>query len=130
MKKFALAFAMLLTGCLTATAHASTAVRDLRRQVVSYADLNLESEADAATLSRRIKSAARTVCGVRSAGPMPLATLRIVERCADQATARAVADVNAPLLTRQAMRLDATARPDSRPPVLARSAIEIRNAGE
>ena len=95
MKTLALVFATLVTGCLAGTANATAPVSDLRQQVVSYADLNLESKADATTLLSRITSAARSVCGVRNAGPMPIEFRVRLERCADQAIARAVADIDA-----------------------------------
>jgi UrcA family protein len=98
-KTFAIAFAALLAGSLAGMAHA-TAVRDVRQEAVSYADLNLESEADAAILLRRIQSAARKVCGL-SRGLIPLEIQLHLQACVDEATARAVADVNAPLLTRK-----------------------------
>jgi UrcA family protein len=98
-KTFAFAFAALLAGSLSGMAHA-TAARDVRQQVVSYADLNLESEGDAAILFSRIQSAARKVCGL-GRGVMPIELQFHLQTCADDATARAVADVNAPLLTRK-----------------------------
>jgi UrcA family protein len=78
---------------LTATAQASVALKNVRQQVVSYADLNLQNAADSAILRNRIKSAARVVCGVRSAGPMPIDSRFRLENCVQDATARAVADV-------------------------------------
>ena len=96
MKTMALVFATLLTGCLAATANATTTVQDdVRQEIVSYADLNLENSADAEILIGRIKSAARKVCGLRDAGPMPIDFRSRQENCAAKAFARAVADVNA-----------------------------------
>jgi UrcA family protein len=98
MKTVAIAFATILTASLTGTAQA-TAVRDVQQQVVSYADLNLQNAADAAILRARIESAARSVC-LRRAGLTPLEFYQHTRRtCMDEAIARAVADVNAPLLT-------------------------------
>ena len=98
MKTFAIASAALLAGCLAGTAQA-TAVRNLPHQVVSYADLDLDKPADAAILLVRIESAARNVCGLRRARLIPLAITQRLEVCVEQATARAIADVDAPLLT-------------------------------
>ena len=98
MKTFAIACATLITGCLAATAQA-TVSRDVQREVVSYADLNLESEADAATLLSRIESAARKVCGLDRAAFRPFELQYRLQVCANEATPRAVNDVNAPLLT-------------------------------
>jgi UrcA family protein len=86
----------LLIGCLAATAHATTsATENARQSVVSYADLDLETEAGAKTLVRRIKFAARRVCGVNDAGLLAMEFRAQLHRCAEQATARAVADVDA-----------------------------------
>lgn len=100
-KTFAIAIAALLASSVTGMAQATTtAVRNgVEQQVVRYGDLNLESEADAAILFSRIKSAARKVCGLNGVSPLPLAMQFHMQACADDATARAVADVNAPLLT-------------------------------
>lgn len=98
MKTFAIVAATLMTGCLAGTAQATVA-RDVRHQVVSYADLNLENAADAAILLARIQTAAREVCGVRRAPLIPIELRVRFDNCAQDATARAIADVNAPLLT-------------------------------
>jgi UrcA family protein len=99
MKMFAIAAAVVMTGSLTGLAHATTTTaKNVQRQVVSYADLNLENAADAAILHKRIVSAARKVCGVYSS-PMPLEITSPLRACAADATARAVAEVNAPMLT-------------------------------
>lgn len=96
MKTGALVFATLLIGCLAGTAQATTtAKRIVAQQVVSYADLDLTSEVDAATLLDRIESAARRVCSVRTAGLIPMEMRSPLLKCADAATARAVADLNA-----------------------------------
>jgi UrcA family protein len=99
MKTFAIACATLLMGCLATTAQA-TATRNVERQVVRYADLNLQSEADAAILVGRIKTAARKVCGLRQPSPLPLEITARLQLCAKDATARAIADVNAPTVLR------------------------------
>lgn len=100
-KTFAIAIAAVLVSSVTGMAQATTTgVRPrVEQQVVRYADLNLESEADAAILFSRIKSAARKVCGLDGVSLLPLAMQFHMQACADDATARAVADVNAPLLT-------------------------------
>ena len=95
MKTFAIALAALLTGCLAATAQATVPVKSMQEQVVRYGDLNLASQADASTLLGRIKSAARTVCGLRQGMPMPIEIQSRLQACAENATARALADVDA-----------------------------------
>jgi UrcA family protein len=102
-KTFVLAATALLAVSLAGMAHATTTARriTMQQQVVSYGDLNLETEADAATLLSRIESAARKVCGLEHATILPLALQYELRACANEATARAVNDVNAPLLTRR-----------------------------
>lgn len=99
-KTFAIAIAALLAGSLTGMAQATAVRGGLQKQVVSYADLDLDREADAAILLARIESAARQVCGLH-AGPLPLEIQAHLQKCANEATARAVEDVNSPLLTRK-----------------------------
>jgi UrcA family protein len=95
MKTLALVFSTLLFGCLAGTAQATTtAAKDQPYEVVSYADLNLANEADAAILLQRIKAAAVRVCS-RDVGLSPLDFYNPVGRCANAATTRAMADVNA-----------------------------------
>lgn len=95
MKTLALVFSALLFGSLAATAHATTTVaKDVAYEVVSYADLNLANEADAAILLQRVKSAAQRVCS-RDVELLPLNFAHPVKRCAAAATARAMADVDA-----------------------------------
>jgi UrcA family protein len=94
MKTLALVFTTLLSGCLAGTAQATTPVaKDLRYEVVGYADLNLANEADAAILLQRIKAAAVRVCG-RDVDLSPLDFYYPDRRCAKAATDRAMADVN------------------------------------
>ena len=94
MKTLTLTLTALLVGCLAGTAQATTAAKDAPYEVVSYADLNLANEADAATLLDRIKAAARRVCS-RDVDLLPLDFHNPVQRCAKAATARAVAEINA-----------------------------------
>jgi UrcA family protein len=102
-KTFILAATAVLASSLIGTAHATTTVRrgTMQQQVVNFADLNLDTEADAATLLGRIESAARKVCGLDRVTVLPLALQYELQVCANEATARAVNDVNAPLLTRR-----------------------------
>jgi UrcA family protein len=102
MKTSAIAIAALLAVCVTGLAQASTtaARKVVYQQVVPYGDLNLSNEADARILHRRIVSAANKVCGV-SAALIPIEIKSRLHACVEDATARAIADVNAPTLTRQ-----------------------------
>jgi UrcA family protein len=94
MKTFAIAVATVLTGCLAATAQATVRVESVQQQVVRYGDLNLASQADSQILLGRIKAAARNVCGVHQ-GPMPIEIQARLQACAEDATSRALADVEA-----------------------------------
>lgn len=61
-----LAFAAALSALAAGVAHAQTVVsidRVTQSQSVSYADLDLSSQAGMKTLTARINSAAKTVCG-------------------------------------------------------------------
>ena len=96
MKTGALVFTAALIGCLAGTAQATTtANRVVAQEVVSYADLDLTTEADTAKLMQRIKFAARRVCSVRSSELIPMELRLPKVKCVDDATARAVADVDA-----------------------------------
>ena len=95
MKALTLVLATLVTGSIAGTANATASVSNVRQQVVSFADLNLENSADAEILLGRIKSAARLVCGLRNAGPTPIDFRSRQMNCANEAVARAVADVDA-----------------------------------
>lgn len=64
---------------------------------VNYADLDLGSEAGAATLYRRIETAARTACGSRSLLPLYLRAEDVA--CVRDAVASAVARVDRETLT-------------------------------
>jgi len=95
MKTLALVFSTLLFGSLAATAHATTtAAEDVAYEVVSYADLNLANEDDAAILLQRVKAAADRGCAV-DVELLPLNFGHAVRRCAKDATARAMAEVDA-----------------------------------
>ena len=95
MKTFAIAVATVLTGCLAATAQATVPAKSVPSQVVRYGDLNLASQADSQILLGRIKAAARNVCGLHTAMLLPIEIQWRRQACADDATSRALADVEA-----------------------------------
>jgi len=64
---------------------------------VSYADLNLNSDAGIAVLYKRLKYAARQVCG--DGDTTSLARGRDTTHCINNAMSEAVARVNSPMLT-------------------------------
>jgi UrcA family protein len=88
---------VVLMGSLNAVAAAGAPDNELPKRVVHFADLDLTRNAGVAVLYARIRFAARQVCG-----PVDDRLLQsIVARnlCVTQAIARAVADVNVPMLT-------------------------------
>ncbi|MGH8175487.1 MAG: UrcA family protein [Steroidobacter sp.] len=88
----------VLASSLVGVAQAATRADEIRQRVVTFADLDLQQDAGAEKLYWRIRTAAREVC----ATPGVLGLFMAAERrqCAEQAAARAIADVNAPSLTR------------------------------
>jgi UrcA family protein len=95
MKHFATSLIGALTLCAVAPAGLAEAPSyDARREVVRFADLDLTRPAGAQDLYDRIQYAAREVCETYY-------RLGRDRGCIDQAIARAVAEVGAPLLTRQ-----------------------------
>lgn len=65
---------------------------------VPYADLNLATAAGAGAMVKRIDAAAREACGGEP-DVKELKRTRIYEQCRGQTVARAVANLNAPLVT-------------------------------
>jgi UrcA family protein len=92
MKTRTLVLAALLTGCLASTAQATTVAKNVPFEVVSYGDLNIANQADAAILHERVEAAARRVC-VRSGIMLRLDFYNPLQQCASDATARAMQDV-------------------------------------
>jgi UrcA family protein len=89
--------------------HTSANAAEPGQQAVSYHDLDLTQFDGAQVLYARIVHASREVCG--KVAPWPIDAVAIVHECRKDATARAVADVNAPLLTNYyAARNGATSR--------------------
>jgi len=105
MKTRSLVLTALLVGCLAGNAQATTtAAKNAPSEVVSFADLNIANEADAAILLQRVKAAARRVC-IRSGALVALDSYDPLQRCTNDATARAMADVNARSITVASVRL-------------------------
>lgn len=98
MKTFPVVFAAMLGSILASAAHAMPPQVEIRHKEIPVADLNLNHGAGARQLHQRIRIAARQLCGE----PNPLVPARSdrARRCADEATARAVEQVNSPLLTK------------------------------
>ena len=90
-----------LVGCFiaatfTGVAGAASPATDVPSVVVRFADLNLGTERGVRTLYARIAGAARTVCP--DALISDLHSAARIHACQQQAIARAVREVNAPLL--------------------------------
>lgn len=83
--------------CTLATSGAiADSFNEPMRRTVSYAELDLSKQAGVEVLYRRIKDAARIVCGGRD----PIVRISLARsQCYEKAVADAVAQVNSPLLT-------------------------------
>jgi len=88
--------AITLSTCLVA--YSASAEPNVKAQTVSFADLDLSKAAGAQTLYKRIKAAARNVCGPSDNYTFvtPSAAFR---KCYDKAIADAVAQIDRPSLT-------------------------------
>lgn len=87
----------ILTSTVCSVAMADTSVA-VKSETVRYDDLRLISNVGAAVLYGRLKGAAERVCG----GPMESSQIAQQKRyraCVDEALAKAVADVNHPVLS-------------------------------
>jgi UrcA family protein len=84
-------------GSLSAVAAAGVAGDEPAMRTVKFADLDLSHAAGVLALYKRIQYAAQEVCEPLIA--RDLQAIAISKRCMEQAISRAVADVNAPLLT-------------------------------
>jgi UrcA family protein len=88
--------ALALSACLVASS--ASAEPKAKTQTVNFADLDLSKPAGAQTLYKRIKAAARNVCGpvdhYTFAGPA-----KAFRQCYEKAIADAVAQIDRPSLT-------------------------------
>lgn len=89
----AVASGTMLAG-VTQAAHAGD---NLPKQVVTYKDLNLNSDAGTKVLYKRIQGAADQVCG--KVDVRDLQGMSVRNACLDRAISQAVAAVNSPKLT-------------------------------
>ena len=71
---------------------------DAKQQVVTFADINMSSQAGAMTLYTRLGEAARHVCSNRQ-GRLRLGEMQRNRACVAEAIANAVTSVNQPALT-------------------------------
>jgi UrcA family protein len=86
------AVAAVCLASVTISAHADEAARTVR-----YSDLNLNTQAGAAVLYKRIRNAAVEVCG--DVDSRQLAQAAAAKACVDRAIFTGVRSVNAPKLT-------------------------------
>ena len=91
----ALGAAVLALGAIPATAPAQEAVT--QSEAVSFADLNLDSPQGAKAMFARIKGAAQRVC--REEAIDDLSAYHEWRACVHDATDKAVASLNAPMVT-------------------------------
>lgn len=87
----------LAVGSMSGIAEAQTAAKPAA--TVSYADLDLSTHDGARALLKRINVAAKEACGPAPVmSPLTPIAATLHERCITEAAARAVAEVNAPLV--------------------------------
>jgi UrcA family protein len=80
-------------------AHADATATDVPTRTVHYADLNLNTDAGAAILFKRIRNAAEAVCGDVSSKRLEVA--EAAKACVNQAMFHSVQAVNNPKLTNE-----------------------------
>ncbi len=95
---FAAAAAVCLA-CVAVGAHANGTAYDVPARTVHYADLNLNTEAGAAILYKRIRHAAEQVCG--DVGSRELAQAAAAQACVNRTIFSSVHSVNSPTLTNE-----------------------------
>ena len=84
--------------CTCLVAYTASAQPRVKAQTVSFADLDLSKAAGAQTLYKRIKVAARKVCGPADRYTYPTPS-RAFSKCVEAAIADAVTQVDRPSLT-------------------------------
>lgn len=97
MNPLSIVLVTVMSSALSPAGNASSS-EEVRAQEVHYSDLDITREAGAERLYKRIRTAAREICG--TPGIEQIMNAHRVRRCAEEATARAVAQVNSPALTR------------------------------
>lgn len=81
-----------------AAAHAQP-LRQNFSEAVSYSDIDLNDEAGARVMLRRIERAAKNVCGANDGGFITLQEQAAIRACAKDAAQKVVADLNRPVVT-------------------------------
>jgi UrcA family protein len=91
------AVAAVCLAAVAAGAHADEAANGVAARTVHYAAINLNTQAGAAVLYKRIRNAAEQVCG--DGGARGLAEAAAAKACVDRAIFASVRTVNNPQLT-------------------------------
>jgi UrcA family protein len=91
------AVAAVCLAAVTAGAHADEAANGVAARTVHYAAVNLNTQAGAAVLYKRIRNAAEQVCG--DVGARDLTEAAAAKACVDQAIFASVRSVDNPKLT-------------------------------
>jgi UrcA family protein len=89
--------AVLALGFAAAGQSASAQTADTVSVKVSYADLNLSTEAGVKALTQRVHNAARNICGADAY--VPLDQRRAQAVCADKITEQTLASLKTPVMT-------------------------------
>jgi|SRR5580692_1137504 UrcA family protein len=103
------AVAAVCLAAVAAGAHADEAAVAVPTRTVHYADLNLNTQAGAAVLYKRIRNAAEQVCG--DVGSRDLAQAAAARACVDRAIFASVHTVNNPQLTSEYNARSGAAQP-------------------
>jgi|SRR4051812_33529415 UrcA family protein len=100
-RKISFGGSAMLTALLLAAGNAGAADRTATSAdiAVKYSDVELNSEADAENLYKKLRSAARAVCDDNAGGHRTLEIRTRAERCTTQVLADAVRRINQPMLT-------------------------------
>ena len=100
-RRISLGGSALVTALLLAAGSAGAADRTATSAdiAVKYSDVELNSEADAEALYKKLRSAARAVCDDNAGGHRTLEVRNRAERCTNQVLADAVRRINQPMLT-------------------------------
>jgi len=100
-RRISLGGSALLTALLLAAGNAGAADRTATSAdiAVKFSDVQLTSEADAETLYKKLRSAARAVCDDNAGGHRTLEIRARAEKCTSQVLADAVRRINQPMLT-------------------------------
>lgn len=100
-KKISLAGSALMTALLLAAGNAGAADRTATSAdiAVKFSDVQLNTEADAEALYKKLRSAARAVCDDNAGGHRTLEIRSRAEKCTSQVLADAVRRIDKPMLS-------------------------------